>query len=68
MKLNINGQSRDLKNASIPGALEMEAVPREDWSAIAVARNGNIVPKSAWDETKLAENDRIEIVRAFAGG
>ncbi|MBI3420379.1 MAG: sulfur carrier protein ThiS [Proteobacteria bacterium] len=68
MKLNINGQSREMKTLSIPSVLEMEAVPREDWNSIAVARNGNIIPKSAWGEVQLAENDNIDIVRPFAGG
>ncbi|HVY12266.1 MAG TPA: sulfur carrier protein ThiS [Alphaproteobacteria bacterium] len=67
-KLNINGQSREIKNLSIPAVLENEAVPFDDWGAIAVARNGSIIPKSAWESTALNENDRIEIVRAFAGG
>jgi sulfur carrier protein len=35
---------------------------------IAVARNGEVVPKSRWDETSLAPGDRIEIVTAAAGG
>jgi sulfur carrier protein len=35
---------------------------------IAVARNGDVVPKSAWDETVLVAGDRIEIVTAAAGG
>ena len=67
-RLNINGQSREMKNLSIESVLEAEAVPREDWSSIAVARNGSIVPKATWAATALNENDRIEIVRAFAGG
>ena len=35
---------------------------------IAVARNGEVVPKSRWDRTPLAHGDRIEIVTAAAGG
>jgi sulfur carrier protein len=43
-----------------------------EWCAsargIAVARNGDIVPKSSWDATRIAFGDRIEIVTAAAGG
>ncbi|HUH40097.1 MAG TPA: sulfur carrier protein ThiS [Castellaniella sp.] len=35
---------------------------------IAVERNGDIVPKSLHPETKLSEDDRIEIVVAVGGG
>ena len=35
---------------------------------IAVARNGEVVPKSAWDDTGWSPGDRIEIVTAAAGG
>ena len=35
---------------------------------IAVARNGEVVPKSAWGDTVVSGGDRIEIVTAAAGG
>lgn len=34
---------------------------------VAVERNGQIVPRAAFGETALAEDDRLEIV-AFVGG
>jgi sulfur carrier protein len=35
---------------------------------IAVERNGEIVPKSRYAQTPIAEGDRIEIVGAVGGG
>jgi sulfur carrier protein len=35
---------------------------------IAVARNGDVVPKTLWDRTRLVDGDRFEIVTAAAGG
>jgi sulfur carrier protein len=35
---------------------------------VAVARNGEVVPKSHWGDTRLVLGDRIEIVTAVAGG
>ena len=35
---------------------------------IAVARNGEIVPRSRYAETPLAPGDRLEIVGAVGGG
>jgi sulfur carrier protein len=43
-----------------------------EWCAsprgIAVARNGDVVPKSRWEATQVASGDQIEIVTAAAGG
>jgi sulfur carrier protein len=35
---------------------------------IAVERNGEIVPRSAFPEARLADGDRIEVVVAVGGG
>ena len=35
---------------------------------LAVERNGEIVPRSRFGETRLAEGDRIEVVMAVGGG
>ena len=35
---------------------------------VAVARNGEVVPRSEWDDTPVRSGDRIEIVTAAAGG
>jgi sulfur carrier protein len=34
----------------------------------AVAVNGSLVPRVRWPETRLQAGDKVEIVRAFAGG
>ncbi len=35
---------------------------------IAIERNGDILPKAQYQDTVLAEGDRIEIVRFVGGG
>jgi sulfur carrier protein len=35
---------------------------------VAVAVNGEVVPRSAWDRTELREDDQVEVVTAKAGG
>jgi sulfur carrier protein len=35
---------------------------------LAVERNGEIVPRSAFPEARLADGDRIEVVVAVGGG
>jgi sulfur carrier protein len=34
----------------------------------AVALNGALVPRARWNETTLRAGDKVDIVRAFAGG
>jgi sulfur carrier protein len=40
----------------------------ESPDGIAVARNGEVVPRSAWPSTDLNDHDHVEIVTAAAGG
>jgi sulfur carrier protein len=35
---------------------------------IAVALNGEVVPRSAWPTTALDDNDRVEVLGASQGG
>jgi sulfur carrier protein len=35
---------------------------------VAVARNGEVVPRSTWNEERVLAGDAIEIVTAAAGG
>jgi sulfur carrier protein len=35
---------------------------------VAVARNGEVVPRSAWSEVTLVDGDRLDIVGAVQGG
>jgi len=66
MKLTINGESRNFEAvadvAGLVAALGLD--PRK----VAVERNLEIVPRSAYGRTALAEGDRIEIVHFIGGG
>lgn len=37
-------------------------------NGVAVALNGDVIPKSEWPSTYLRTSDRVEIVTAAAGG
>jgi len=37
-------------------------------TGIAVALNGEVVPKGAWTTTRLGEQDRVEVLGAAQGG
>lgn len=67
VELWVNGERRRVAAADVRallGALGLDPAGR----GLAVARNGEIVPRVAWETTTLAPDDRIEIVGAVQGG
>jgi len=65
MRLFVNGETRDVAAATTIEALV--TLLGLDRRKLAVERNLEIVPRSAFAATALADGDRIEIV-AFVGG
>jgi len=65
MKLFVNGEARDVAAATTIEVLV--TLLGLDRRKLAVERNLEIVPRSAFAATALADGDRIEIV-AFVGG
>jgi sulfur carrier protein len=66
MQIVVNGQPRAAaERLALPGLIEeLQLAGRR----VAVELNGAIVPRSAWEQTQLAEGDRLEIVHAIGGG
>jgi sulfur carrier protein len=66
MTLTINGETRavgDLRDlAALVTSLGLD--PRK----VAIERNLEIVPRSAYSATPIADGDRIEIVHFIGGG
>jgi len=66
MRLSVNGEQRGFEG---PGDLaSLVAALGLDHRKVAVERNLEIVPRSAYAATALAEGDRIEIVHFIGGG
>ncbi len=67
MRLKLNGEARQLNaGASISdvlGILGFEAA-----RGVAVAVDGEVVPRSEWEEFALSEGMRVEVLRAVQGG
>jgi sulfur carrier protein len=66
MTITMNGKARDLPD----GATAAEAVRLLTTAAsgIAVAVNGQVVRRAAWESTPLADGDRVEVLTAVQGG
>jgi sulfur carrier protein len=66
MNLVLNGEAAEAPDGvTVAAFLERLGLPQK---GVAVERNREIVPKSAYAATVLAEGDRIEIVQFVGGG
>lgn len=66
VKVTMNGEP-----ASVPDPTNVaELIAHFDVSGrgVAVAVNGEVVPRSVWSTTSLASGDRVEVLRAAQGG
>ena len=64
--LTVNGESRTLDDeTTITALLETLEIDRRQ---VAVAINGEVVPRTEHDRTVLRDADAIEIVRMVGGG
>lgn len=67
MLLNINGKPRsfDATNFTVADLVQhLDLVGKR----LAIERNGEIVPRSQFSSTQLADGDKLEIVGAVGGG
>lgn len=66
MRFTLNGAPRDGADGLTLGALLTELGLRVE--ALAVAKNGAVVPRAALPTTPIQDADQIELVRAVGGG
>jgi sulfur carrier protein len=66
MRVRLNGSDTELDDGANVNAA-VKRYGRGD-RGIAVAVNGEVVARSRWDEVKLSEGDRIEVLGAIGGG
>ncbi len=66
MQIVINGRPHEAK-AAISLAQAVALLTTAD-SGVAAALNGEVVRRSAWGSTRLADGDQVEVVTAVQGG
>lgn len=64
----VNGQSRKLDAGTTVGGLVSALNTAPEGRGVAVAVDGEVVPRGAWDRTALDDGARVEIVAAVQGG
>lgn len=66
MIVSVNGERRELPSGTtIASLVEDLSAPRR---GVAVAIDGQVVPRGEWHETPLAEGAHVEVVAAIQGG
>jgi sulfur carrier protein len=69
MRVFVNGAPREVPAHTTVAALVREAAGGPaDGRGIAVAVDAEVVPRSMWDATALAEGQRVEVLGAIQGG
>ena len=66
MNLTVNGELRCFE--TLPSLAALVSALGLDGRKVAIERNLEIVPRSAYGRTPLADGDRIEIVHFIGGG
>jgi sulfur carrier protein len=65
MRVVVNGVARDIDVISVAALVEQVTTARR---GVAVAVNGEVVPRSAWPVARLRDGDRVEVLTAAQGG
>jgi len=66
VKVQLNGETREVpEGLTLPALLDWLGLARD---RVAVERNLEIVPRSAWDATPIQPGDRLEVVHLVGGG
>lgn len=64
----INGEQRELTAGATVASAVRSLPSAPEGRGIAVALSGEVVPRSAWQSTELAEGDQLEVMVAVQGG
>jgi sulfur carrier protein len=65
--VTINGERRELgERVTIEAAVRAAGAP--DGRGVAVALDGEVVPRGEWASTEVRDGQQVEVLRAVQGG
>ena len=68
MKIILNGNSSDVRGGeSVLAAVQQLGLPA-DARGVAVAVDGEVIPRAQWEDVRLSEGTRVEVLSAMQGG
>ena len=66
MRVVLNGEPCELRDgATVADAVDATGAPE---SGVAVAVDGEVVPRGRWEGQALAEGQQVEVLQAVQGG
>ena len=66
VQIQVNGENREIAaGTTVVGLLSQLGL---NAGRVAIEYNLKILPKAKWEETKVGEGDRLEIVQFVGGG
>ena len=68
MNISVNGAMTAVAHGTTVAELVAALTGDESPRGVAVARDGAVVPRSAWPATVLTDGDRVEVLTATQGG
>jgi sulfur carrier protein len=68
MRVLVNGESRELATGTTVAGVVASIPAAPEGRGVAVALDGQVVPRGRWQETELIDGARVEIVVAVQGG
>lgn len=68
MVVLVNGEARELAAGATVASLVASLPGAPQGRGVAVALDGEVVPRGAWSETELGDGARVEVVVAVQGG
>jgi sulfur carrier protein len=68
MTIVLNGRRRELPAPGTPAVALAELGLDPTARGVAVAVDGEVVPRSQWESLSLAEGARVEVLTAMQGG
>ncbi|MFL2784039.1 MAG: sulfur carrier protein ThiS [Dehalococcoidia bacterium] len=67
IEIRINGNIERIEDDSTLDSY-LQILGLQDRKAIAIALNGEVIPREQFSQTKISVGDSLEIVRAIGGG
>ena len=68
MNVLLNGEARELPEGATVEAAVLASGAHESHRGLAVAVDGEVVPRTRWSSTELREGQRVEVLQAVQGG
>ena len=68
MTIELNGERVELESAATVARAVERLGAGDGRRGVAVAVNGEVVPRSQWERTELRDGQNVEIVGAIQGG